>query len=77
MQDKFYTAVLLEKLNDIEDIILNKNINKWLTIKDASKYSTLSVTRIRKAINNKELQVSKKGGKLLFRYEWIDEWLGA
>ena len=66
---------IIERLDRIEDTLSNQLQDKWLNIKEASEYASLSVTRIRKAVLVGELKVSKNGGRLLFKSEWIDKWL--
>ena len=51
--------------------------NQWLTLKDVCKYVSLSPSTIFRAIQKGELRVSKKTGKLLFKKEWIDSFLGG
>ena len=66
---------IIERLDRIEDTLSNQLQDKWLNIKEASEYASLSVTRIRKAVLVGELKVSKNGGRLLFKSELIDKWL--
>tara|TARA_R110002012_G_scaffold274023_1_gene460187 strand:+ start:355 stop:570 length:216 start_codon:yes stop_codon:yes gene_type:complete len=66
---------ILERLDKIEDTLSNQIQDKWLNIKEASQYASLSITRIRKAVILGELKVSKNGGRLLFKSDWIDKWL--
>ena len=68
---------IIERLDRIEGTLSNQIKDKWLNIKEASEYASLSVTRIRKAVIVGELKVSKTGGRLLFKSEWIDKWLNA
>ena len=67
--------VILERLDKIEDTLSDRIQDKWLNIKEASEYSSLSATRIRKAVVLGDLKVSKKAGRLLFKSEWIDKWI--
>ena len=66
---------ILERLDKIENTLSNRIEDKWLNIAEASRYASLSTTRIRKAVILGELRVSKNGGRLLFKSEWIDKWL--
>ena len=66
---------ILERLDKIENTLSNRIEDKWLNIGEASRYASLSITRIRKAVILGELRVSKNGGRLLFKSEWIDKWL--
>jgi len=57
---------------------MKQNIqNQWLTLKDVCKYVSLSPSTIFRAIQKGELRVSKKTGKLLFKKEWVDDFLGG
>ena len=66
---------ILERLDKIENTLSNRIEDKWLNIGEASRYASLSITRIRKAVISGELRVSKNGGRLLFKSDWIDKWL--
>ena len=48
---------------------------KWLTIKEAVRYSTLSESSIRRAIKIGKLRASKPIGKYVIRQEWLEEYL--
>lgn len=71
------SQAIIERLDRLENLLRDNSKENWLTIAGASKYSKLSITRLRKAIAKGELQVSKVGGKLLFKEIWLDEWLSA
>jgi len=66
---------ILERLDKIEHTLSNRIEDRWLNIAEASRYASLSITRLRKAVILGELRVSKSGGRLLFKSEWIDKWL--
>ena len=68
---------LLNTLNTIKSIIEEKKSNKLLTLKDVCKYTNLSTSTIHRAIQVGQLKVSKNTGKLLFRREWVDTFLGV
>jgi excisionase family DNA binding protein len=64
----------------VEDRFTNKikkynKKNKIMTIKDVCKYSTLSMSTIRRAIKTKELKYTSGGGKYLFTKKSVDSWL--
>ena len=54
---------------------------QWWTIKDVINYTGLSVSTIHRAIDNKFIKVAKVGtgkkvcGKLLFKKEWVDNFM--
>ena len=49
--------------------------DEWMSTKEASAYTKLSVRTINRAVSNGEVEVSKKVGKNLFRRVWLDAWL--
>jgi|TARA_R100001530_G_scaffold50896_2_gene37809 excisionase family DNA binding protein len=67
--------IILERLDKIEEQVQGNHKEKWLNLKDVSKYTSLSVSKIRRAIKGGELKVSKNGGRLLFKTYWVDKWL--
>ena len=68
---------LAEQLDRIEKKLDGKYSNKFLDMKQVVQYSSTSASTIRRAIVRGELKCSKKLGKLLFKVEWIDKWLGG
>ena len=64
-----------EQLDRIEKKIDGKYSNKFLDINQVAHLTSLSQFTIRRAIARGELKCSKKLGKLLFKVEWIDNWL--
>lgn len=66
---------IIDKLNEIKNLIQNNLSDRWLNIEEVQKYSGLSVSTIHRAIHKGVLKVSKKTGKNLFRISWIDRWL--
>ena len=57
----------------------NKNISNssWIDIKNASRFTGLSKSTIRRAIQKGQLKCSKSTGKLLFKRIAINDWLGG
>ena len=68
---------IAEQLDRIEKKLDGKYSNKFLDMKQVVQYSSTSASTIRRAIVRGELKCSKKLGKLLFKVEWIDKWLGG
>ena len=64
-----------EQLDRIEKKIDGKYSNKFLDINQVAHLTSLSQSTIRRAIKRGELKCSKKLGKLLFKVEWVDNWL--
>ena len=48
----------------------------FMDMKQVVQWSSTSASTIRRAIKKGELKCSKKLGKLLFKVEWVDNWLG-
>ena len=67
---------ILEELNDIKSMIEKDSKVGFMDMKQVVQYSSTSASTIRRAIARGELKCSKKLGKLLFKVEWIDNWLG-
>ncbi len=68
----FELRAILER---IEDSLSNKNTEKYLTIKNVADFCSLSISSIRRYVQKGELKCSRKSGKLLFKVEWVDNWL--
>ena len=66
---------ILEQLNEIKSLILDKSGDKWLNLKDVSKYSACSESTIRRAVKRGVLKSSKATGRLLFKVSSVDNWL--
>ena len=68
---------IAEQLDRIEKKLDGKYSNKFLDMKQVVQYSSTSASTIRRAIVRGELKCSKKLGKLLFKVESVDNWLGG
>ena len=68
---------IAEQLKEIEHLLKNKSTDKWLNLMQACDYTSLSVSTLRRAVDSGRLKVSKEAGKLMFRREWLDKWLGG
>ena len=68
----FELRAILER---IEDSLSNKNTEKYLTIKNVADFCSLSISSIRRYVQKGELKCSRKSGELLFKVEWVDNWL--
>ncbi|MBT4734248.1 MAG: helix-turn-helix domain-containing protein [Candidatus Marinimicrobia bacterium] len=66
---------LIERLDRIEKKIDNKPSDRYLDIIEASAYTSLSVSTLRRYISRGELKCSRKLGKILFKASDIDRWL--
>jgi len=52
-------------------------MDKWLTLKDVSEYSSLSDSTIRRAIRRGVLKASTAMGKYLFKLSSVERWLNG
>ena len=66
---------ILEQLDEIKSMLTGKINDKWLTIKELTKYSNLSESTIRRAVKRGTLKASNQTGRLLFKYTDVDNWL--
>jgi len=68
---------LLERLERIEKKLDNKFNNRWVDLKAACDYCDLSATTLMRAKRSGRLKCSKPAGKLMFKIEWLDKWMGG
>ena len=66
---------LMEWLDRIEKKIDGNPSNRYLDIIEASSFTSLSVSTLRRYISRGELKCSRKLGKILFKASDIDRWL--
>ena len=70
--------ILRDEIASLKELVHNSGLNdEWMSTKQASAYTKLSVRTINRAVSNGEVQVSKKVGKNMFRQSWLDQWLGV
>lgn len=69
--------IILKELREIKEVIVKNQIKyeKYMDIRQAVEYTSLSQSTIRRAINMGALKCSQKTGKLLFKRSSIDRWL--
>ena len=67
---------LIERLDRIEKKLDGKLTNRFLDLKQVSAFTSVSTSTIRRAIAKGELKCSTKLGKLLFKIDWVEKWLG-
>jgi len=69
---------IMEMLKDIKNLITNKSKDdKWLDINQASNYTNLSKSTIRRYVKMNKLKASNKLGKTLFRKSELENFLDA
>ena len=56
--------------------ILEDNVPRWLSIRDAVRISGLSESSIRRAISSGQLKANKKG-KWLIKSQWLENYLSS
>ena len=66
---------IIEILSEIKDKLNNKLTHSWVNIKQVRKYTGLSESTIRRAVQKGVLKVSPTTGKLLFKLSDVDRWL--
>ena len=66
---------LIERLDRIEKKIDGNPSNRYFDIIEASAYTSLSVSTLRRYISRGELKCSRKLGKILFKEADVDRWL--
>lgn len=52
-------------------------VTPWMVTKESADYSRRSPRILRRAVKNGELRAARIGGRgeLMFRKEWLDEWI--
>ena len=66
-----------EQLIRIEEKIDVKVRKGWVDLKAACDYCGLSASTIRRYIRSGRLKCSKPAGELMFKIEWLDQWMGG
>ena len=80
MELKMITTELIpirEQLERIEKKLDGNFKNKFLSIKQVSKLTSLSTSTIRRAVSKGQLKCSKRLGKLLFQESDIRRWING
>jgi excisionase family DNA binding protein len=67
--------IIIERLDRIEKKLDGNLSNRYFDIVEASSYTSLSVSTLRRYILKGELKCSRKLGKILFKESDIDRWL--
>ena len=66
---------LIEKLDEIKDIVKSKVSDRWLNINEVCEYCGLSRSTIFRFRKKGILKASTSTGKLLFKISDVDRWL--
>ena len=64
-----------ELLEEIKCLIKDKVSDRWLSIREAASYASVSESTIRRAVKRGSLKASQVTGKLLFKVSKVDKWL--
>ena len=65
-----------QMLQDIKNLLKSSN-TRWLSLKDAVKYTSMSDATLRRAVKSGALKASHRTGKLLFKVTDIERWLNG
>ncbi len=66
---------IIELLKEIKGLIQDKVSDRWLSVRDVCKYSSVSESTVRRAVKRGVLKASHSTGKLLFKVSSVDNWL--
>ena len=66
---------IIELLKEIKGLIQDKVSDRWLSIRDVCKYTSVSESTVRRAVKRGTLKASHSTGKLLFKVSSVDRWL--
>tara|TARA_B100001971_G_C18149317_1_gene514900 strand:+ start:495 stop:716 length:222 start_codon:yes stop_codon:yes gene_type:complete len=67
---------VVDILQRIEKKVENHYHDRWLSLNEIVKYTSLSQSTIRRAVRKGVLKASSSTGKLLFKISDVDKWLG-
>ena len=70
-------APIIERLENIQKKLDNKQTNKYLSIIQVADLTSLSTSTIRRAVARGELKCSRRLGKLLFQESDVRKWLNG
>ena len=59
----------------IKSLITKSNTDRWMDMKEACRYNSLSHSTIRRSIQKGTLKASHSTGRYLFKKSDIDRWL--
>ena len=66
---------IIELLKEIKSMLTPTSNDKWLDLNQASEYTNLSVSSLRRGIRNGSLKASDRLGKKLMKISEIEKWL--
>ena len=65
------------QLDRIEKKLESKINTKWIDLKSAEKYCGLSASTLRRAMRIGKLKFRRSKRKLLFKYDWLDQFING
>ena len=68
--------MIIDKLYQIEKMLDGKQVQRMMLINDVCEYSRLSKSTIRRGVISGTLKCGKRKGRLIFRKQDVDNWLG-
>ena len=69
---------IVELLKEIKGLIVGQEkTDKWIDIKEASEYCSVSPTTLRRNVDSGKLNASKQLGKMLFKESDLEQWLNG
>ncbi len=69
---------IVELLKEIKGLLVGQEKkDKWVDIKEASEYCSVSSQTLRRNVDSKRLKASKKLGKMLFKKSDLEQWLNG
>ena len=68
--------MIIDKLYQIEKMLNSNQVQRMMLINDVCEYSRLSKSTIRRGVISGTLKCGKRKGKLIFRRQDVDNWLG-
>ena len=69
---------VIELLKEIKLLMLGKNkTDRWLDVKKASKYSSLSPATLRRSVKSGKLKASNNLGKMLIKESELEKMLSS
>ena len=67
---------IVELLKEIKGLLVGQEkSDKWIDIKEASEYCSVSTQTLRRNIKSNKLKASNALGKLLFKESELESWL--
>ena len=69
---------IVELLKEIKGLIIGQpKADRWMGIKDASEYCSVSRQTLRRNIKSNKLKASSRLGKMLFKESELENWLDS